>query len=125
MRATDVISTLQARGVTLHPEGGNIRIKGASRISATEKTAIKAHKGALLRALEPPPTQPTTIPRNAAVAPAVAVTEPAGPCPTCGSHHFWLAPTGWQCWGCTEPPPRATTLCIPAYGEFNPKEGVL
>jgi|GEM_PF-4504147 len=40
--------------------------------------------------------------------------EPSTPCPTCGSNHFWLSATGWTCWGCTEPPPSATTLCLPA-----------
>jgi len=48
-----------------------------------------------------------TFPKN-------ADQQPSAPCPTCGSNHFWLAPTGWQCWGCTAPPPNATTLCIPA-----------
>lgn len=114
MRASAVISSLQQRGVTLKVVAGSLRIAGAAKLSDHEKTALRTHKGALLRALEPPPTQPTAIPDNAAVAPTVAVTQPAGCCPTCGSHHFWLSPTGWLCWICTEPPPRATTLCIPA-----------
>jgi len=62
MRATEIIATLQARGVTLLNEGGNIRIKGASRITDQEKQAIRTHKTAFLKALEPvatsaPPSQ--------------------------------------------------------------------
>jgi hypothetical protein len=53
MRASDVISTLKARGVTLQADGDNLRIKGASRLTAEEKAALKAHKAAVLKALEP------------------------------------------------------------------------
>lgn len=40
--------------------------------------------------------------------------KPSAPCSICGSNHFWLSATGWQCWGCFTPEPKATTLCIPA-----------
>ncbi len=101
MRASDVISSLQQRGVTLKVIAGNLKISGAEKLSDREKTALRAHKASILRALEPP------------VAPATAVTEPSGPCATCGSNHYWLSASDWQCWGCTEPPPTATTVCLP------------
>lgn len=43
-----------------------------------------------------------------------SLKQPSGPCSVCGSNHFWLSATGWQCWGCTEPEPLATRLCLPA-----------
>ncbi len=112
MRASDVISRLQQRGVTLKVVASSLKVGGAEKLSDREKAALRAHKASILRALEAPPTQPA-IPGNAAVAPDLAATEPAGCCSVCGSNHFWLALDGWQCWGCTEPPWNATTLCLP------------
>ena len=111
----EVITTLQQRGVTLEPDpdsAGGLRVNGISRLTDREKNALRAHKNAILRALEPPPIPPTATASQAPVAPATAVTEPAGCCSVCGSNHFWLSPAGWHCWGCTEPPLLATTLCL-------------
>lgn len=114
MKATDVISTLQARGIELWQDGGTLRYRAPTgALTERERAALRAHKAAILKALAPPPIGTTAASAPAPVAPALAATEPTGPCPTCGSNHFWLSATGWHCWGCTELPPHATTLCLP------------
>lgn len=75
MRTSDVISSLQQRGVTLKVVAGSLRIAGADKLTDREKAALKAHKGAILRALEPPPTGPTATASQAPVTPSSAATE--------------------------------------------------
>ncbi len=68
--ATEVINRLAARGVTFQLEAsGGLRINGISRLTDREKAALRAHKGALLKALAS--TTATT-----AGSPTTAATEP-------------------------------------------------
>ena len=103
--ATEVIATLQQRGVTLDPDGaGGLRVIGISRLSEQEKATLRRHKGAILRALE--------VPTAAPVKPSVEVWPP--------KRHGKLAdipeipkgenPQPVECWT-----PSGKRLAVPAY----------
>ncbi len=52
-----VIETLSQRGVILRAlPDGKLHIKGTNKLTPTERAVIRSHKGALLKAIEPPST---------------------------------------------------------------------
>lgn len=79
--ATEVINRLQARGVTFQRGSlGGLRVTGVSRLSEQEKATLKAHKAAILRALDapasPPLIEPTAEPVAAPATPIQAGLTP-------------------------------------------------
>jgi hypothetical protein len=51
MDAHKLLSDFQARGIKLFPEGGNLAVEPASRLSDADRVAIRANKPELLRIL--------------------------------------------------------------------------
>lgn len=75
--ATEVISTLQGRGVTLEADGtGGLRVTGISRLSDREKGMLRSHKSAILRVLERTPTSTSGQPVPTPVRASTAVARP-------------------------------------------------
>jgi len=97
------------------PPGSSVtQVTQAKNSWVTEYAAQKSnHNKTLSEQLPKLPKLPRKI-DNSAIEDSGIGAKPSAPCPTCGSNHFWLSATGWQCRGCTEPEPRATTLCLPA-----------
>jgi hypothetical protein len=58
MDAHQLLSNFQARGIKLFPEGGNLAVEPASRLSDADRAAIRASKPELLRILAPASPEP-------------------------------------------------------------------
>ena len=54
MKAAALVGDLQARGVTLVPEGDKLRVRPVSRLSAEELEALREHKAEVLAFLSAP-----------------------------------------------------------------------
>lgn len=100
MKAADVISTLQARGVELWQEGSSLRYRApTSTLTEHERAALKAHKGAILRALEPAVYQDATT-QKTAVPPSCDPTRPPPPASadSFGQRELDAIKAGAGCW---------------------------
>jgi hypothetical protein len=58
MDAHQLLTDFQARGIRLIPEGGNLAVEPAERLSDADRVAIRANKPELLRILAPPSPEP-------------------------------------------------------------------
>jgi hypothetical protein len=71
---TALVADLQARGVTLKPEGDKLRVRPVSRLSAQELETLKIHKPEIIAALTSPPTVEPGRP-----VPSSALSSPSWP----------------------------------------------
>ncbi len=95
MDAHQLLNDFQARGIRLVPEGGNLVVEPAERLSDTDRAAIRQAKPDLLRILLPVPAriiEATFVPVSAPAPGSTAAEFP--PCPECGSARYWLASGG-------------------------------
>jgi TubC N-terminal docking domain len=93
MDAHQLLNDFQARGIRLVPEGGNLAVEPAERLSDADRAAIRQVKPELLRILAPLPERIIEATFTSASAPTYNAAE-FPPCPVCGQVRYWLASGG-------------------------------
>jgi tubulysin polyketide synthase-like protein len=96
MNARQLLNDLQSRGLRLVPEGGNLAVEPAERLSDADRAAIRQAKPELLRILTPAPECIIEATFTLASAPPIPEYNAAEfpPCPVCGQVRYWLASGG-------------------------------
>ena len=95
MDANQLLNDFQARGIRLIPEGSNLAVEPAERLSDADRVAIRQAKPELMRILSPHPERiiEAMLTPATATAPTYRAVE-FPPCPICGSVRYWLASGG-------------------------------
>jgi hypothetical protein len=93
MDAHQLLNDFHIRGIRLIPEGHNLAVEPASRLTDTDREAIRQAKPELLRLLAPAPECIIEATFTPASAPTYNAAE-FPPCPGCGQVRYWLAPGG-------------------------------
>jgi hypothetical protein len=94
MDAHRLLDDFQARGIRLIPEGGNLAVEPASRLSDADRAAIRACKPELLRILagvRPSAIIEATFRIASAPSSDSAVAPDFPPCPECGATRYWIS----------------------------------
>lgn len=94
MDAHQLLNDFRARGIRVVPEGGNLAVEPAERLSDADRAAIRQAKPELLRILAPVSGHIIEATLAPASAPPSNKTAEFPPCPACGSVRYWLASGG-------------------------------
>ncbi len=88
-----LLSDFWARGIRLVPEGSNLAVEPAERLSDADRVAIRQAKRALIQILTPVPEHVIEATFTPVGVPTYSGAE-FPPCPACGQIRYWLASGG-------------------------------